>query len=335
MSEQVPLSVPPEIPPSADSGTRTGLTVAGILLILSGVASLMMAGFVCLGMFLARFGGGAVPVAGWREIVPSMVLFLGCGGLLIWVGIGSVQAQRWARALALTIAWVWFLCGLIGLLSCAAVLLYPGLLEGMLPPGVDLAAMKMILSVMMAINTVPFVLLPLGLLLFYRRQKVRDCCELYHPEPSWTDRCPLPVLAIPLAGALGVPFLLLMGLLGYPFPFFGWILAGPGALAAWGLLAVLWGYASWQFYRLEMSAWWLMQVLVVVPCLSSVVTNLVLGLRPYYQAMGLSEERIDLMLKSPFAAMPFQLAILVLSVLSWSGYLLWIRRYFVPRPPAA
>lgn len=334
MSEQVSSSVSPEFPPLADSGTRIGLTVTGILWILSGFASLAMAGFVSLGMFLARFKGG-MPDVGWRELIPSMMLFLGCGGLFIWVGIGSIQAQRWARALALTIAWIWFLCGLIGILSCATIFLYPGMGEGMLPPNADPGSLRLIFSVMLAVFAVPFVMLPLGLILFYRRQKVQDCCEHYHPEPSWTDRCPLPVLAIPLAGAMGLPFLLLMGVLGYPIPLFGWILVGPGATAAWFVMSALWAYASWRFYRLEMSAWWLMQALVVVSCLSSAVTNLVLGLKPYYQAMGLPEERINLMLKSPFASVSFQMTILVLSILSWSGYLLWVRRYFVPRPPPA
>ena len=104
-------------------------------------------------------------------------------------------------------------------------------------------------------------------MLFYRSKNVKMTCEVRDPVPRWTDRCPLPVLAVSLWAAVGTVAMLLFPIFyGGVLPFFGIFLSGISGSAVWLVIAVLWGYSARALYRLERSGWW---ILLAGTCLFS------------------------------------------------------------------
>src|SRR5262245_62039640 len=99
MNEVPPIhDVPPILPPSYRDRS-TGLILFGILEILVGVLCLLMAGVMVLGqMTLARSPGAP---ANMQMLMPGMLFYAWIAVAMVWLGIGSIQCRRWARALVL------------------------------------------------------------------------------------------------------------------------------------------------------------------------------------------------------------------------------------------
>jgi hypothetical protein len=58
-------------------------------------------------------------------LIPISGIYLFFAIALIWLGVGSMTARRWARALLAIWSWSWFV---IGLLSVISVTIFPVLL---------------------------------------------------------------------------------------------------------------------------------------------------------------------------------------------------------------
>ena len=86
------------VPPAGFKDRRTGLMVFGILVIVLGCFVALMVPFMLLGQLMAGRvpGGEAMPL---RFLMPVLVMYLGLAVAFIWLGIGSVQCRRWARAI--------------------------------------------------------------------------------------------------------------------------------------------------------------------------------------------------------------------------------------------
>src|SRR5437588_6891949 len=99
---------------------RTALIVFGILTMAMGC---VMALFIPLMLFSATM---TTKEAGWRDMyrmmIPVCVMYGTLGLALIWLGIGSAMARRWARALLLIFSWSWLVVGVIATASAAFVL---------------------------------------------------------------------------------------------------------------------------------------------------------------------------------------------------------------------
>ena len=95
------------------------------------------------------------------------------------------------------------------------------------PTGV---ALGVILGIMFAMLGFFGILLPGIWVFFYMSPHVKATCETRDPAPSWTDRCPLPVLGLSLWMWFCVPMMLLMPFSGHlVLPLFGMLIYGtPG-----------------------------------------------------------------------------------------------------------
>src|SRR5690348_15437184 len=99
MNESNPL-----VPPASDPVVPTyndrsrGLVVFGVLTILLGVLSGLMIGLMLLGHALSARNPNA-PAPSFAMILPGLLMYGGLAVVLIWLGIGSIKARRWARAL--------------------------------------------------------------------------------------------------------------------------------------------------------------------------------------------------------------------------------------------
>jgi len=303
---------------------KTGLVLFGIFeIIISLVFALLAFVFIGYAVFHKSFAAQAGTV-----MTPYIGLFYALLAVwFMWMGIGSIKARRWARALLLVSSWLWFSIG-IGVLVFLAVFM---------PDMQKLIAQKGQMSESMASNVkyailgtifVIYIVVPGVLILFYGSKNVKATCEFRNPQISWTDKCPLPVLAVSLIYVIKASSPILVVSYGNTIPFFGYILNGAAAAGMALVIFFLSCYIAWGAYKLNIKAWWCALVFTFVWTLSSVVTFLRVNIWDFYEKMNLSTQQMEMMRQyaMPQSSMVIYSVILGAAVL---GYLLYTRRYFI------
>jgi len=322
--------------PAPYQDRSTGLVVFGVLTILLGC----LAGLSVLLMLLGRMMGAAVQDPAAQPPFSSLLLVVAIyGGLavaLVWLGIGSIMARRWARALLLIFSWCWLGIGLLALLFLAFFIptLMKTVAAGGRPgqPAMPPSAVGVMLVVMFLIWGVLFVLLPAVWTFFYHSRHVKATCEVRDPVPRWTDACPLPVLGLCLMLAVSVPMFLLMPVAFHGVvPFFGTFLSGlPGSLLCLAL-ACVWGYAAWWLYQLQARGWWLIFVAFVLFLLSSLLTYARHDPMEIYGLMGYTPaqlEQLNQFNQTGLLTSSHMTWLMVISMTPFLIYLLWIKKFF-------
>ncbi len=266
----------------SEQGRSIGLIVAGAVQILVGCCCALILLYVASGSELAVRqgpGGGASVASSLTACGIATVFFFS-------VGIGSFLRRRWARALSVVVSSIWLAAGVVGTALVA-----------ILPQHA---------SVLTAGAFVVLVLLPFALVLFYSRDSVRLECEAVDP-PRWTDRVPLPVLAVVIILAFGS--VTLVANLANPVLtiFASRITGAPAALALLGL-AILCAWLALQLFRLNETAWWTLVLLQAIGCIGAGVT---LARRSGQSSLFI--------------------AVVIAAWLAYFAYLLFIRRYFGQR----
>jgi hypothetical protein len=195
------------------------------------------------------------------------------------------------------------------------------------------AALLIGMVVAMVFMSILFIVVPGVLVIFYRSPHVLATCQARNPSPSWTDACPLPVLAMSLwlgvgaVGALAMP-LSTHGVL----PVFGKVLSGLAGSLCCVALAFLWGYCAWAVYRLRSAGWWIVLISFCLASVSAWMTFRHLDLAELYRVMGYSERQIDSIKQFSFLQ-GNRLAYWSLAcVVPMLGFLLFVKSYF--RSPA-
>jgi hypothetical protein len=250
----------------------TGLLVFGLLTILGGVLCGL---FVPLVLLNSRAATHDPAVADPSAQIPAVMAYSLAAVALIALGVGSVRARRWACALLALAGWSALVIGAFSVGTM--VFLIPGLARqvaaetGTLSPERARAVLWTTTGFMAAF----FVLIPAAWAAFYSAPATRATCARRNPQPSWTDPCPLPVLAPAVWSALSAAGLLL-GPLFQPMtlPAFGFALTGWPATAAAVSLAVALGFVACGLYHRHPSAWLAALALTLLAGLSQVLTIL-------------------------------------------------------------
>ena len=318
-------ALPPPIPaPVKDR--HLGLIIFGSLEVLAGLGCALLTPLVFVGQ-MTEAKQNDHPFE-WSLALPGL-LMLGLMAVgLVWLGVGSILARRWARALLLCLSSMGLVVGVTALV--AIVPLLRSMDEKMLqqgqqvPPGM-LLVVKIIAAAMVFIM---YVVCPGALVLFYRSRHVKQTCEVRDPVERWTDRCPLPVLALCLLQVAGSVSVLALPGSGAVFPLFGYLATGwAGRVLMWGF-AVFSLYAARGFYRLNRGVWLAYMGTMITAMISMAVTFLVVGLPEYYRASGLPEWQLEQVLNNPLIHSDLMVAFPVVSGLAYLGYLIWLRRFF-------
>ncbi len=313
---------------------RGGLIAFGILQILIGALCAFVAPMILVGMLAppppaGTAGGGLSPDA----MIPALLCYAGLAVGFISLGIGSVLALRWARAMTLIFSWIWLVGGLLGLLIMAAIMpdMFAQMPNDAAMPAEVLVVIKLVMFVLISVI---YVVLPAAFVFFYSSRHVKATCEWRDPRERWTDRCPLPVLAVSLMAALWAACMPMLGTFGWVLPFFGAWLTGPaGAALALAVMAAM-AWIAWGTYRLRPAAWAGAVVLVCVWGLSYILTLSRHGMWAIYERMNFPPEQLEMMKQMP---------LMRTSWISWSiaiwavlaiGYLLYVRRFFRPSAPS-
>lgn len=228
---------------------RTSLIVFGILEILIGLFVGLMALMTVVGLVAGTGTPGMPPM---RFMVPVAVMYLGIAALFVTLGIGSMMAVRWARALNLVVSWWWMV---IGVLSCLAlVVMLPRMFDTL--PADQAAAKPVMIGCLSVFFGLFFILLPLGFILFYRSPSVKATVEARDPVHRWTDDVPLPLLIFSVWMIGGAAITLLCGFMYPSFPVGRWMLRGAAVPALMLAIVLLMLYIGFGMLRRKASAWW-------------------------------------------------------------------------------
>jgi hypothetical protein len=330
MNEPHPEIVPLESTVASYRDRSTGLTIFGILTIMMGCLAALLIPLMLFSQLMAAKTTGAP--ASFSILLPGLSIYGILAVALVWLGIGSIQARRWARALLLIFSWSWLVTGLIAVVAMAVFL--PKIMANLSAPGTSgspampSSALAAVMIFMFAFYGVLFVILPAIWTFFYHSRQVKATCEARDPVTRWTDACPLPVLALCLWLLFAVPMLLLMPIASHGvMPFFGLLLTGlPGTLLCLAI-AALWIFAAGLLYKLDVRGWWLIFIVMAAFMASALLTFAHHDILEMYQLMGYSEAQIELMKKSGLLEGNRMNWLMSLSVVPFLGYLLFIKKY--------
>lgn len=318
---------------------KTGLMIFGTLTILLGGLCALFVPLMLFGQQMAVQTGSAQSN---QTILPAVLMYAVLAIILVWLGIGSIMARRWARALLLIFSSTWLVIGTFGTIVMAFVM--PKLMasiraETAPPPGgaemPSWAGSVMVLLPMLIVGVV-YVIVPLGWVLFYRSKHVKATCQAFDPVERWTDRCPLAVLALSLLLACSAPMMFVM-----PFvyngvlPFFGSFLTGAVGSAACILLGLLWLYLARALYRLDRQGWWIAVGSFTLISISTVITYLRHDLADVYVLMGYPAEEIAQIEKYSFISDSSMVAMTAVGCVLWLAYLVYLRKFFAFGRPEA
>ena len=315
----------------------TGLVVFGIIEIVGGGLAALMVPFMLLGAVLARKNAGGLPPG---SLATSLVTYALLASVLVTLGIGSTMARRWARALNLILSWIWLIVGVLVTVALTAFM-PSAFLTGMRAAAqqnpnagdVSTGVMAVILTFIIVFMAIFLIVLPLAFLLFYRSRNVEETCKHRDPVERWTDRRPLPLIAVALLAASSAAYYVLLGVSAPLFPFFGHYLTGMRGTIAFLFFAIVDAYIAISFFRLSVVGWWVAVSALAFRMLSSALTFRHADLAESYSRMGWSQMQVENIRSNPMlrggAFLWWGFAFMVI----YMGFLLWLKRYFRPTAP--
>ena len=306
----------------------TGLTIFGTIQILLGGFCALMCPLVLFGLMMSRkVSGISEPIAGQFLGVLWYALM---AAIFITLGIGSIQARRWAHALSLILSYIWLIGGSLVVVLLTAIM--PIAIKTALHQAggkeMPAAFMAVILTVGIAFAALFLIALPIAFLVFYGKHDVRETCRQRDPVERWTDHCPLPVLAMSLLFAFTAFYYLAMGVAKPLLPFFGIYLSGIPGTIAFLLLAPLEVYFSRAFFQLKPTGWWIAVFTRGLLFISAVITATRSSLMDAYVKMGMSSRELQQLNSNPLAHSKAILFFGLSFSLIFFGYLLWLKKYF-------
>jgi len=266
-----------------------------------------------------------------QTVIPAMVVYPPLAVGFIWLGIGLMRARRWAWTLTVVLSWMWLI---IGVVSFVMVVFFMGsstwaaiAQQGQMPPEM-MMTMRIVTGAVLACI---YILLPGVFLILCHNESVRATCQRRDPKIRWTDRCPMPVLALSILFALSIVWMPAAVAYRCVIPLFGVFVSGAAGAVGILLITLVLAYLAWGTYRLQMAAWWGTLLLAIVGTLNTVVTFSRTDLMQMYEKMGMSADQLEMIRKMGLVEMMSQWGpwMSVVGGAAWLGYLLYVRRYFV------
>ncbi len=305
-------------------------------LIFFGVVEIIMGGVAALYIPLMIFsmrvsqrgelsGAPAVPL---RSLFPILFLYGVLAVFWVILGIGSIKATRWARALSLIAGWFWLIAGGIGIL--AILFNIPNMTRIMKESGGNMPDTFIlgIIIFQIAVLFILFIALPLVFILFYGSPGVKATVERRDPKVRWTDRVPLPVLALCLLQVFGAVQMLSNLGLGMGLPVFDKVLEGPLRVTVTVGISIILLFLAWNVYHLRMVGWLGTLVLFILGTASSLVTFNKIDLMDMYSRMGYQGKQLEMMKKMQVWTSTQMVWGIIISSVLWLGFLWYVRRFF-------
>jgi MFS family permease len=309
---------------------KVRLVILGILQIIFGGFCALMVPLMILGMLAtsAVAGKGAAEGVSLKMMIPGILLYLALAVWFVWIGIGSIMARRWARALILVSSWLWLICGVCGFVLMLMII--PNMYDKMGESGqMPKAAITVAKYVVEAFLAVFYVVVPGVFVLLYSGKDVKATCEHRDPQERWTDKCPLPVLAVSLVSVVWAVSILSMGIYGWAIPFFGSIVSGTNGAMMILALALVLAYIAWGTYKLDVKAWWCALLVYIGWAFSGIITFSTVSMNELYEKIGFSGQHLDMIRQYSTLWEQGMCLFLGFWVIIVLAYLIYVRRYFV------
>lgn len=306
---------------------RSGvLTFFGILLILSGIGSFLLILFIALGSLIGQFSPESQTMGNLQVIVFSILVYTAIGIMFIVLGVGSIMKKRWARIFILILHWTWLASGIFTLVFF--ILLFPHMMDQMRSTVQNPEILPTVLMLLILLLSVILIIHPLVFIIIYQNKNVKLTMMHRDPNPSWAERCPMPVLALSFLQIYAALTVLGMGMYGWVFPFFGTFLTGTGGALAVLILSGFYVYTAIEIYNLQLHAWWMLMGLMLLLSVSAVITFSRYDVLDMYRLMHFPEEQIAMMQNmAGFWNHDFPIYMLF-SLLVYAGCLLVVKQYF-------
>ena len=311
--------------PAQFKDRTAGLVAYGSVEILIGGLCALLIPLMVFAAFIPQPGG---PAVGLRMMLPAVGVYTIAAVFFIWIGVGSILARRWARAVMLICSWLWLIVGVTAMVGW--IWLMPNIFDNM-PPGQQVPpGFVLVMQIVMgAITGCIYLVLPLAFVLFYQSKHVWATCRFRDPKTRWTDRCPLPVLALVILFAYGAFCMLWLPFYNCVIPWFGSFLEGPSGAAVVLGVAILEVYLVWGIYHCRVAAWWTALFFVTVGSVSALLTMAQTDLMELYQRMGFPEEQLDIMRQTGMVEkMSSAWWMGIPTIVVFLGYLIYVKRYF-------
>ncbi len=322
------MTTSPSAQPAKLVNMTPGLIIFGIILIVFGIFFLLFVPIMGLTLMIEMPEQQALPVG---YAIGGMVTYLMLAIASIWLGIGSIRCKRWARALLLVTSWIALICGFFGGLW---LIVFREQMIAMMKESAAQSGgvmsddmVSMIWMITVGVMLVIYLAIPAAFIFFYGLKNTRLTCESKNPDPSWTDRIPLQLLALVLlVGVFGV-FLPIMICYGNSVPLFGIFLTGPAAAIVILLLSATFIFAAIQIYQQKELGWWLGIVGVLAWFGSFLVTVLQRGMEEFYGYMGQPEAQITIMKESGFLEPLPMAAMMAIWLVVYLAFGIYCRRW--------
>jgi len=302
-------------------------------LVVFGVVEILIGGFCGLLVplsFLAWWlsGGSAGGSMTLRSILPVCLVYMVLAALLIWLGIGSIRARRWACVLMLSISRIWLLTGACTLAITWFIL--PGLVRSFsIGAGVPPLALTVATTVTLAMVSLIYVVLPGAFVLFYRSPDVIATCRARDPRPQFIDDCPPRVLTLAVVWGLAAISVLVMPAYDWAFPFFGTIRVGGDGALPWLVVLAGCGVLAWGTFLRRPWAWWGGVAATALAAVATVQTSVRMSPESILRTMHLGEDQLRVV---ESISWPERWVIALVWVAVWGSmvaYLIVVRRDFV------
>jgi hypothetical protein len=307
---------------------KTGLVIFGIFHIIIGFFCALSIPLMIFGMMAATsLDKNAAPSIGVGQMILVAILYLLLAVWFVWMGIGSILARKWARALILITSWLWLICGLIGfivILFFIPDIFSPLTVNKELPR--EVAAI--VQSIVTAFLAFIFIVIPGAFVLFYSSRHVKATCEQRDRRPRWTDKAPLPVITLSSVWGCIAISMPLMGFYRWTTPFFGFVLSGIPGAAVVLIYVVLFAYAAWGTYRLQVNAWWCGLLLTIISGMSTGITFLRVGLLELYETMHVPRETIAMIEGLSVFQSSSYLLLWGAAIIGFLMFIIYTKRYF-------
>jgi hypothetical protein len=307
---------------------KTGLVIFGIFHIIIGAFCALFMLFTIVGaMALRNLGESTGAVMSVGQMILFVFLYLLLAVWFVWMGIGSILARKWARALILITSWLWLISGLIGFI---AILLFMPAIFSSLAAGEEMPGEAAVIVQSIVTTFLAFILIviPGAFVLFYGSRHVKATCEQRDRQVRWIDKAPLSVITLSsILGCMAIS-MPLMGLYRWTTHFFGVLLSGIPGAAIVLVYAVLFAYAAWGTYKLQVKAWWCGFLSTVALEVSMVITFSRVSLGEFYQKMGVPQERLEIIQRLDLFRDPRVLILGGLGIIGFLGFMIYTKRYF-------
>jgi hypothetical protein len=315
-----------EIPTMPYRNRRGGLIFFGLLELALGGLALLMALLVAITTAFAT-APNAPRMPASQMLVSSSTYILG-GVILACLGVGSMMQRRWARDLSLIVGWMWLLVG--GCATIGIMIIIPQFMP--VTPQMPASARIFAMTCMAVFGGIFGIAVPLALVLFYRSPHVRATCIAADPVPRWTERIPLPLLALSLWLAFAAVTMGMTSVYGVlPLP--GTILTGLPAVSVYLAIAILLAYVAWGLYQRRVVAWWIGLAYGIATAIYCVAVFPGIDTAAMMRAMRMPQTPGMPDLGSIYRSPWFYGSLAVIWV-AYVGYFLFVRRYLDDRRAA-